>query len=425
MFLILLIFLGVFSLLSTGVEFRRYLLFYYLGGIISSVASSIEVFWFFNHYHDGDQDFFINGAIDFFDNGVSIKDIEPNYFFYKLFVYAASPVNDYMIIAIFSKLSFSIIWGLSLSSLFQKSSYSNKDKVILLLLIFIGWYYSSFVLRDGFVAIGFLFFYGGFASEKKSLGFVLLGLLLFCFTRIHIPLLFLPGLFLFYIIKFIRVNWSPSLLLVAFFVLGAMIFKFSPLPKVAVAAMGIALLPDGESAQSALPFPRHELALTYVEGDGKARDTMIGFWVNRFPSIFYEPNPFRYFFWPFMGEFGKETFSQMFVKSLASLSSLLALCVFISTFFLDRRSYYSTLGGVYLFLSISLFFIGSIYAIKYFGMATRIYYGFLTGFLTLFFLKPVSNESLGRNFYPIFIALMSMSLLYFVLKPYQWIWSYL
>lgn len=414
------------SIISSSKEFNKFLIIYYLGGIIFSIASSIEVFWFFDNFHDGDQDFFITSAMNFFDRGVDINDIGINYFFYQLFVYLSSPINDYMVIAIFAKICFSLIWGMVLFLLFnKKEAYSPKEKIIILLLTFIGWYYSTFVLRDGFAALGFMVLFGSVSTIHRRLGLAIIGVLLLSLTRIHIPLVFLLSLFLFYIIYSIKLKLSPSIFVIMVILLGVLLFKIAPIPKTMVASLGIALLPDGESAESALPFPRRELALTYVQGDQEAKDTMLTFWIKRFPSIFYEPNPFRYFFWPFMGELGKETFLQGFTKSISSFSSIIVLAVFLSTLFMSRSSLYASLGGVYLFLTISLFLIGSIYAIKYFGMTTRIYYGFLAGYLAIFYFKPINNLKLNNNFYPIFLLLLIMNFFYFIIKPFNWIWSYL
>ncbi|MEX2567762.1 MAG: hypothetical protein WD431_17580 [Cyclobacteriaceae bacterium] len=425
MFLILLVAAALASLLYAQKAFKSYLLIYYLGGITFTLASSVEVFWFFDQFHDGDQDFFISAAMDFNDQGIKINDLDFSYFFYKLFVYLVSPFNDYMVMGIFAKICFTLMWGLTLFFLFNQATFSNKESLILLLLISIGWYFSTFVLRDGFAALGFLSFFAGISTTPKRWSWVVFGILLLIFTRIHIPLMFIPSLLMVWVIRSIKWKISPSYFVIGFFLLGLLVYKVAPIPRAIVAPLGILLLPDGESAEGALPYPRRELALTYVEGDQKAKDTMIGFWVSRFPSIFYEPNPFRYFFWPFMGEFGKETFVQMIVKSFSAFSSILVLSVFLSTFLIDRNTFYANFGAIFLLLTLCLFFVGSVYAIKYFGMTTRIYYGFLTGYLAMFFFKPISNEMLNNNLYPILILMVVGNLFYFILKPFDWIWNYL
>ncbi|WP_439481748.1 hypothetical protein [Cyclobacterium plantarum] len=425
MLLILLAGAAFASLLYAHKAFQKYLLIYYLGGVIFALTSSIEVFWFFDQFHDGDQDYFIAAARDFMDSGIHQNDIDFSYFFYKLFVFLASPFYDYLLIGIFAKICFALIWGLTLFSFFNQVSFSKRESLILLLLISIGWYFSTFVLRDGFAALGFMTFFAGISISPKRWSWVIFGILLLVVTRVHIAILIVPSLLLLWLIHSIKLKISPSYFVVGIFLLGLIFYKVAPIPKAIVAPLGIILLPDGESAEGALPYPRSELALTYLEGDQKAKDTMIGFWVSRFPSIFYEPNPFRYFIWPFMGEFGKETFIQMLVKSISSFSSILVLGVFLSTFLIDRDTFYSNLGDIYLLLTLCLFFVGSVYAIKYFGMTTRIYYGFLTGYLSLFFFKPVSNRMLNNNLYPVLILLVAMNLMYFILKPFDWIWNYL
>jgi hypothetical protein len=425
MLLILLVLAAFSSLFYAHKAFKRYLLIYYLGGILFAIASSIEVFWIFDQYHDGDQDFFISAAMDFSEKGIQRTDLDFSYFFYKSFVYLVSPFNEYMVIGIFAKICFTLIWGLALFCFFNQSSFSKKESLVLLLLISIGWYYSTFVLRDGFAALGFLSFFVGLSISPRRWSWVVLGILLLIITRVQIAVMLLPSFLLVWVISTLKVTISPTYLVVGFFLLGLIFYKVAPIPKAIVAPLGIILLPDGESAEGALPYPRRELALTYVQGDQKAKDTMIGFWASRFPSIFYEPNPFRYFFWPFMGEFGKETFIQMFVKSFSSFSSILVLAVLLSTFLINRATFYANLGGVYLLITLCLFFVGSVYAIKYFGMTTRIYYGFLTGYLGIFFFRPISNKMFNHNLYPILIIMVVVNLMYFILKPFDWIWNYL
>ncbi|MFC4872847.1 hypothetical protein [Negadavirga shengliensis] len=425
MLLILLVLAAFTTLIYSDKIFSRYLITYYLGGVIFAIGSSVEVFWFFDQYHGGDQDFFISAAMDFGERGIQQSDLDFSYFFYKYFIYLVSPFNDYIIIGIFAKICFTLLWGMVLFFLFNQPVYSKKESLILLLLISIGWYYSTFVLRDGFAALGFLTFFAGISAVPKRIGWVFIGAFLLGITRIHVLLMFLPSLLLFGMVYVIKVRISPSYFVVGLFLFGVLIYKIAPIPKTIVAPLGIALLPDGESAESALPFHRRELALTYVEGDQKAKDTMIGFWIKRFPSIFYEPNPFRYFFWPFMGELGKETFFQMLTKAFSSFSSLMFLSAFLASFLIDRETFFTGLGEGFLFLIVCLFFVGSIYSIKYFGMTTRIYYGFLTGFLTLFYFKPLFMRDIKRHLVPISMILVFINLIYFVIKPHKWIWEYI
>ncbi|MDN3686524.1 hypothetical protein [Cyclobacterium jeungdonense] len=413
------------SIIFSSKKFGKYLIIYYIGGITFSIASSIELFWFYDNFVGGDEHFFINAAIDFHLFGIRYEVTDYNYFFYKLFVYFSSPAIDYQVISIFSKVNFTLIWGIVLYLLFNQDILDLKEKVVIILLIFIGWFYSTYVLRDGFVAIGFLLFFGGLSRKDKSYLLTILGFCILCVTRIQIPILFIPCFVIFIIIKNLPIKVNPAILISLLMICGLIGFKLAPIPQTIITPLAITLLPHGETAEKASPIPKHELALIYYKGDQKAKDTIAQFWVSRFPSIFYEPNPFRYFFWPFMGILGSETVVSMIIKAISSISSLFFLSILLCSFLISKDSFYNVLGNLFLFLFICLLLVGSIYAIKYFGMTTRIYFGFIVGFLAILFYRPVSNAQFNYNFYPVFFILIFFNFLYFFVKPFDWLWNYL
>ncbi|WP_131825202.1 hypothetical protein, partial [Salinivibrio sp. IB282] len=251
-----------------------------------------------------DQHFFAINALQVCSGGLNDISFDLRYSLYSFFISSSTFLCDYISVAFWGKLSFSFLWAGVLASISHYSYYKHSsffwNRISLFSLVLIGWFFSSFLLRDGLTAVSLLIIFLPFivdASFSRKMILPFLGGVVLTLTRPHLLLMLVFSIMVYFTIKPFRKsvhNIRAFAVLFAVFLVGLFFF---PLPEFLGDLLASYLIPQGTSATSNSSLNPQQVKDVLSGGGLDAAHYLFNQIITRFPSVFYEPNPLRSVLW--------------------------------------------------------------------------------------------------------------------------------
>lgn len=433
-FVLLLIF--IILSLKYGKDFFKWSMFSLLFSMIFIFVGTFEELGFSDTLY-GDQNYYMQLAQNMCGFSSSMNNVSFRYMFYPVFIYLSAPCFDYEIQSVLAKVNFALIWAIIigiLAFLVKSKDENNLLKYFILTnLVIIGGFFSSLVLRDGFVAIALILIFLPFILKRKKLLSkisVLIGLVLLLFTRPQfLPLLFVSWVYIIIIKSFFK-SYHIVRVSIFLFVISIFLLLIIPIPESIASFVAMLLVPDGTTSENALVISKQEVFTILNSGGTEASKYIFNSLVSSLPSVFYNSNFLRTSFWIIFDSqyLGSEVDFRKYFLLLKALTEFIVWIVWGTifwSFFVNKKRANSYLSYTYGYILVFSLLCFSLYATKYFGMDLRILLSFIVLFLIFFLFYPPSSIEVRNFMFPFLIIWLFLNLLYFAIKPYNWIWNYL
>lgn len=404
--------------------------------LIFIFLGSMEEFHSSSMLH-GDQHFFMLQAQELCASMDALQEMDIRYAFYPLFIHLSVPCGDYIVQSAVAKINFSILWAIVVGILAYLSKAIDGNisfrYFILLAMVAIGGFFSSQLLRDGFVAIALMLIVLPYlASRKKMVKFfvVMLGILLLAATRPQfLPMLLLAWLCTGVVKVFFNAHHIVRLS-IGLFVFGLCILYFTPIPQSVSQFIALMLMPDGTSATSFASMSPGDIYRLLSQGGVEASRYIFTTLITRLPSVFYDANILRTISWTFFdphywGSAHELMKYQLFLRALTDAITWIMLGIIFWSIIIRSAKANFRLGKLYSFVLLFVLFASSLYAVKYFGMPRRVFLGPVVMLLTVVLFRPPSVLEVKRYIAPFLLVWLGLNIVYFIVKPYHWIWYYL
>lgn len=416
-------------------ESLHWVLLYLAGALIFIIAGMYEDLSLAGRLLE-DQHFFANNALQLCSGEFNEISFDLRYSLYGYFISNSTFLCDYISVAFWGKLSFSFLWAGVIASISHYSYYKHSsffwNRISLFSLVFIGWFFSSFLLRDGLAALSLLIVFLPFiinASFTTKIILPFLGCVALTLTRPQLFLMLVFALMVYFILRPLRRSVHNIRVLSVLFAVCLFGLFFFPLPEFLGDLLASYLVPHGTSATSNSSLTPQQVKDVLSGGGLDSAQYLFKQIITRFPSVFYEPNPLRSVLWIIsleeLGNSSNMRIHSLLISAMCELIYWIFIAFILWSLLIKRNDFNSRLGGPYTVFIVLFIFTGLIYAIKYLGIPQRVSLGLVSvGFMIFSFRHPNDKET-RQIVFPCFCFWFILQLMYLFIKPFDYIWVYL